>query len=222
MADRVAGQFVPSDDARVFLGRLTRLDPMAVVRLRPVAAIGSSPSRVALWACLPWGTLVTREVEGPAPGDATVAASALLDADDGQLPQRRDSEWRWPLPPEASEVMEEIPAETLRQVATAAAGTLRDVSAHGLAGRTVGVRVLREALLDHVPIVVSADGDDSARIEVPQRLVQAMVRMGFLGAEAADEPSVRVRVAGRWVGLSARYGTAWLPPKSGPLTVLTG
>jgi hypothetical protein len=47
------------------------------------------------------------------------------------------------------------------------------------------------------------------RLEIPQRLVQAVVRMGFLGS--GDVP-VRVRSAQRWVGLAARYGTAWLPP----------
>ena len=70
----------------------------------------------------------------------------------------------------------------------------------------MGERVLRDALLDHVPVVVT--GPDGERIEVSQRLVQAVVRMGFAGSDAA----VEVRVAGAWVGLAAGFGTAWYRP----------
>jgi hypothetical protein len=199
------------DDARVFLGRLTHLDPEAVVRLRPVGT--PAERRTALWARLPWGVLVTREVAAVAPGDVTVGAAALLAAG-GAVPGRRDAQWRWALPHRAGTVVEEIPGRQVRQVAAAAAGTLREVTETGLDGRRVGVRVLREALLDHVAIVVETRG---VRVEVPQRLVQAVVRMGFLGG-SGDLP-VRVRQDGRWVGLAAAYGTAWLPPMSDPLTV---
>jgi hypothetical protein len=116
-------------------------------------------------------------------------------------------------------VVEEVPGARLREVAAAAAGTLREVTQTGLEGRPVGVRVLREALLDHVAVVVETAG--VGRVEVPQRLVQALVRMGFLGpdeADQADEPPVRVRRADDWVGLAARFGTAWLPPPD-PLAV---
>jgi hypothetical protein len=56
-------------------------------------------------------------------------------------------------------VLEEIPAGSLRRVAEAAAGTLREVTTRGLQGRAVGVRVLREALLDHVPILMDGIAD---------------------------------------------------------------
>jgi hypothetical protein len=46
-------------------------------------------------------------------------------------------------------------------------------------------------------------------VEVSQRLVQAVSRMGFLGPADVDGPDTRVYVAGRWVGLSAPYGVAW-------------
>jgi hypothetical protein len=195
-------------DARVFLGRLTHLDPEALVRLRP-----TGPDRTALWARLPWGVLVTREVALASPADVTFGAGALLA---GRSPQRRDAEWRWPLPPRPGEVVEEVPAQRLREVAAAAAGTLREVTEAGLGGRVVGVRVLREALLDHVAVVVETG---TGSVDVPQRLVQAVVRMGFLGRPASDEPPIRVRRYGRWVGLAARYGTGWLPPPAGPLSV---
>jgi hypothetical protein len=51
-------------------------------------------------------------------------------------------------------------------------------------------------------------------VDVPQRLVQAVVRMGFLGRDPAAG-QVRVLRAGAWVGLAAPYGTAWLPPAGG-------
>jgi hypothetical protein len=34
--------------------------------------------------------------------------------------------------------------------------------------------------------------------------------MGFLGPADVDAPETRVCVAGRWVGLSAPFGVAWL------------
>lgn len=205
----MADQFVLPADARVFLGRLTRLDPGALVRLRPAPhGSGTDGPRTVLWANLPWRVLVTREVEGPAPGDVTVAAAALLAATDA-LPPRLDPQWRWPLPPGPGEVVEELPAAALRRVGAAAAGVLREAATGGLQGRAVGVRALRDALLDHVAIVVEGDG---APVRVRQRLVQAVLRMGFLGPAATDEPPVRVRRCGQWVGLVARYGTAWSPP----------
>jgi hypothetical protein len=53
--------------------------------------------------------------------------------------------------------------------------------------------------------VVSGTSDvDGAPFAVPQRLVQALVRMGFLGAA-----EVTVVTAGPWTGLAGSYGTAW-------------
>lgn len=194
-------------DAGAFLARLVRLDRQVPVRLR------SAGERTALWALLPWGVLVTREVAGPGPGDATVSAAALL-AELAQrgpaLPARRDADWRWPLPPARSTVVESVATAELSRLAKAAAGTLREVTAGGLAGRAVGQRVVRDALLDHVALVVTPDG--AGPVEVPQRLVQATSRMGFLGPAEEDGPYARVCVAGRWVGLSAPYGVAWLQP----------
>ena len=194
-------------DAGAFLARLTRLDRNVLVRLR------SSGEHTALWALLPWGVLVTRKVAGAGPGDATVSAAALLAALAGQspeLPVRRDADWRWPLPPPRSTAVEAVAAAELARLAEAAAGTLREVTASGLAGRAVGQRAVRDALLDHVALVVTrAEGEP---VEVSQRLVQAVSRMGFLGSSDQDGPATRVCVAGRWVGLSAPYGVAWLQP----------
>ncbi|MFI5936945.1 hypothetical protein [Actinoplanes sp. NPDC051494] len=194
-------------DAGAFLARLTRLDRALPVRLR------SGKGRTALWARLPWGVLVTRDVAGAGPGDATVAAAellAILASGGSDLPTRRDAAWRWPLPPAGIAVVESVAAAELSRLADAAAGTLREVTEGGLSGRSVGQRAVRDALLDHVALVVTPSGGDP--VEIPQRLVQAISRMGFLGPEAGERPSTRVCVAGRWVGLSAPYGVAWLQP----------
>jgi len=211
-------------DAGVFLARLTRIDPQALVRLRAAAG-----GRTALWARLPWSVLVTRTVVGAGPDDATVSAAALLtalNAGDGELPSRRDPEWRVPLPPSAGRVVEALPVTDVRRLATAAAGTVRAAATHGVRGRAVGQRLLRDALLDHVAVVVTgtpAADHGCARVEVPQRLVQAVARMGFLGTiagagagagDGADNKResgdiVQVRLVGPWVGLSAPYGVAW-------------
>lgn len=208
-------------DAAAFLARLTRLDPAAVVRLRSDRAAG----RTALWARLPWTVLVSRTVAGTGPGDATVSAAKLLaevTANGSDLPARRDAEWRWSLPPSAGRVVETIAAADLRRIAAAAADTLHAAAAEGVGGRAVGQRALRDALLDHVAVVVTRPAAETgagvggppepSRIEVSQRLVQAVVRMGFLGAgDVLSDEHAQVRLAGRWVGLSAPYGVAWLP-----------
>jgi hypothetical protein len=103
-----------------------------------------------------------------------------------------------------------VTAAELTRLADAAAGTLREVTAGGLAGRAVGQRAVRDALLDHVALVVTPAGGPP--VEVSQRLVQAIRRMGFLGPADVEGPDSRVLTAGRWVGLSAPYGVAWLQP----------
>lgn len=209
-------------DAAAFLTRLTHLDSAAVVRLR------SDPAdRTMLWGRLPWSVLVCRAVTGPGPGDATVAAAELLselDRNGGGLPSRRDADWRWPLPPDGGgRVIERVPSGELVRIAAAAAGALRTASAEGVGGRAVGERALRDALLDHIAIeVTEVAGPDAAPagpppaagnlVAVPQRLVQAMVRMGFLSRPGrTPDDQILVRTAGRWVGLSGPYGNAWLP-----------
>ncbi|MFC3500910.1 hypothetical protein ACFOOK_08035 [Micromonospora krabiensis] len=209
-------------DAGAFLARLVRLDPALPVRLRPAGG-----DRTALWARLPWQVLVVRTVAGAGPGDVTVAAAELLaelERSGPALPSRRDGEWRWPLPPAASRRVEKLPAGDVWRIARAAAGALRDATEHGVAGRVVGQRALRDALLDHVAVLVTPDDPPGPPVEVSQRLVQGLVRMGFLGspgvgghadaaappADAASPPAdVQVRVAGRWVGLVGPYGAAW-------------
>ena len=180
-----------------FLARLVRLDPDALVRLR-----GGGPGVVALWGRVPWGALATRQVPGPPLMDVTVGAAALLATlteRNQNLPAVRDRDWRWALPPNDGTTVEVLPAATVHRLGVAAADALR-------AGRgRAGDRVLRDALLDHVPIVVAtAEGE----LPVRQGLVQALLRMGFMTTDEGGE--VTVRRAGGWVGLAAEHGAVWL------------
>ncbi|MDG6102088.1 hypothetical protein Daura_44855 [Dactylosporangium aurantiacum] len=191
------------EDARAFLARAVRLDEGAVVRLRP-----AGDDRVTLWSRLPWGVLVSRGVPGRVDGDHTVLARELLTSLDGDLPTLRDDQWRWSIPGDPGTVVERIPAADIRRVGAAAADTLRTAAAEGVGGRAVGSRVLRDALLDHVPIIVTTAAGD--RVEIAQRLVQAVVRMGFLISERAGARDfVDVRKSGPWTALACAYGSAW-------------
>lgn len=202
-------------DAGAFLARLRRLDPAALVRIRP-----DGPGRLALWARLPWEVLVTRVVAGSSTADAAVSAGALLAvlrAGDVPLPPRLDARWRWALPAGGGRTVEVLPAAQVRRLGLAAERAVRAAAAGGVAGRAVGERAVRDALLDHEAIVVeSMSGSTLDRIAVPQRLVQAVLRMGFLGSrDDSPQSSVRVLAVGRFVGLAAEYGIAWYQKSAG-------
>jgi hypothetical protein len=209
-------------DAGAFLVRLVRLDPAALVRLRPAAGA------TEMWARLPFDVLATRRLRSSLTADVTLAAADLLaglekcpseegGSDPGGLP-RRDTEWRWALPPGRGTAVERIPAVELIRVAAAASRTLRQAAAEGVAGRPVGERVLRDALLDHVAITVT--GAEGERIDIPQRVVQGVVRMGFLGSLAygskvtTSGDSITVRLATGWIAIDASYGSVWYRPSS--------
>jgi hypothetical protein len=177
-----------------------------------------------MWAMLPFGVLVVRALPVGLDADTTVRASELLatleDPTVRTAPKPRDEAWLWPLPSSRGQSVEVLPAGELARVAAAASRTLREASHHGLAGRAVGERVIRDALLDHIPIVVT--GYRGEQVDVPQRMVQAVVRMGFLGDTSGNPPGsvtfgdnlVTVRLAASWIGLDASYGCAWYRPSS--------
>jgi hypothetical protein len=183
-----------------FVSRLLRLDPAAVVRLRPEPN-GSG----CAWAMLPFRVLVGRRLSQPPPSDITVRAAdlarALAAGEVGEL-ARRDEAWRWPVPSSPGRTVEHIPVAEVRRLAHAAARTVRQAMTEGVNGRAVGERALRDALLDHVAIVVT--GDDGERIEIPQRMVQALVRTGLLDpaprATMSDEPLGTETVTAKTVG----------------------
>lgn len=183
-----------ADRLSVFAARLSRFDPAAPIRLKDGWA----------WGRLPWDVLVRIAVEAPAPSDYVIDATSLE--------KRPDSDWRVALPPAAQKVVEVVPAAVVKGAADAAAQTLREVSSGGLAGRAVGQRVVRDALLDHVVITGRSDAD-GVEFSVSQRLVQAIVRMRLLEGDNVD-----VLVAGPWTGLGTSLGSAWHRATS-PLTV---
>ena len=222
-------------DAGAFLVRLVRLDPAALVRLRPEPtgarqALGAPEGRTEMWARLPFDVLATRRLASPVSGDVTVSAAELLAVLESMTPHapytpgqgelaglpRRDTEWRSALPPGRGVAIERIPAVELVRVAAAASRTLREAAAEGVGGRAVGERVLRDALLDHVAITVTAA--DGQRIDIAQRVIQGVVRMGFLGPVASgskvtnSDDYVTVRLAMGWTGIDASYGSVWYRP----------
>ncbi|WP_432830263.1 hypothetical protein [Dactylosporangium sp. CA-092794] len=195
-------------DAVAFLTRVARLDPGAVVRLRP-----AGEGAVTLWSRLPWGVLVCRGIPARVARDRTVSVRDLLAAVDGELPTSRDTDWRWSLPAVPGAAVERIPGADVVRVGRAAAQTVRTAAAEGVGGRPVGSRMLRDALLDHVPIVVTTEGE--RRIPVSQRLVQAVIRMGFTSSGPGD--FVDVRISGPWTALACAYGSAWHRAGGSPL-----
>jgi hypothetical protein len=208
----LAPESVP--DAGAFLARLIRLDPSALVRLRPIvpsdrpAPAGGPGGVVALWGQLPFDVLATRLVAGSVAGDTTVRAGELLAAlPGGPLPARRDADWRGALPPAGEPpLVESVPVEAVRAIAGSAATTLRDA-----AGRGTGERRVRDAILDHIAITLSSDGATSSRaVEVPTRVVTGLARMGFLGVEP-----VRFRADRGWLCAQATYGAVWFRRATG-------
>jgi hypothetical protein len=185
-------------DAGAFLARIVRLDPAALVRLRPYGE-----GTVALWTWLTIGALAVRVVPGTAPADAVVAAAALLDAPlgtDGTLPPRRDNEWRGPLPGGGFRRLDELPADVVAGLAAAGGRTFREAAA----GRSrSGARAVTDAVLDHVAVAVTGPGGETA--DVPQRAIQALSSLGFVGADP-----VPVDVTTAWLRLVGTYGAVHL------------
>ncbi len=187
-----------------FLARLVRLDPQSLVRVRAAE----------LWSSVPWNVLVTVPTTAPVQHDITVLAAAwlALDADDPSTLERLDAKWRAGTPSGPIVVRETLPVHVLRRVSEAAAETLRETESTGVRGRAVGARALRDALLDHVPIIVAADTDNATEVRVPQRIVQAVARMGFL---AGPGEAARVVTTGPWIGIATDRGSGWWRTQSG-------
>jgi hypothetical protein len=142
-------------------------------------------------------------VVGTGPRDAVVAASALQDAPLGvevPLPPRRDAEWRGPLPGTGFRRLDELPADVVARLAAAGERTFREAAA----GRSrSGARAVTDAVLDHVAVAVTGPGAETA--DVPQRAVQALSSLGFVGTDP-----VAVDVTAAWLRLVGTYGAVHL------------
>ena len=198
-----AGGPADGGDAAAFLGRVTALDPGALVRLR------DGGGRVTGYAQLPFGVLVSRTVAGSVrPADVTVTAADLLGAVEplhgrggkAPLPASRDMAWRAALPPLSGwQRLDEVPGDVIRSLVRAGAETLRAVPADATASAG-------ESLLDHEALTVSA-GDRT--VAVPLRALTALAKMGFLGRGAgggAQEPT-------SWSSPRRAAGSGW-PPRT--------
>jgi hypothetical protein len=202
----MSGPGVPVDHRRdigVFLARVTRLDPAALVRVRPAGR-----EHLTLWAQLPFDVLVARTVAGSWTEDVTVAAAELLDAvsagplvgspDTLELPRRRDTDWRGSLPPQRGwQPLDTVPADIVRRLVAAGEQAFR--AAGGGVAQAAG-----ESLLGHETLRVRGDTAGAPEIAVPFRLLLGLARMAVLG----DEP-VAVSVQGPWLRLTAQHGIVY-------------
>jgi hypothetical protein len=196
-------------DLAAFVGRVVRLDPTAVVRLR----VGGG-TRVTAWATTPFDVLATRSVPASlAPNDVTVPATVLLTALSVDRAQTVDlgvgGVWQGLLPPDDGwAAVDAVPAAELEALAE------RGLT---LARENAGPLGPPASLLDQTVLTVSAAKDtslgrpESGRpVNVPLRCLFALSGMGFLGAsDVAPDGSpevVRVAATPSWLRLDARYG----------------
>lgn len=187
-------------DLAQFVGRVVRLDPTGVVRLR-----AREDGTVAVFATTGFDVVASRTVEGTlSPVDTTVNAADLLTAlavlreptvDPGFAV---DASWRSALPP----------VHGFRHVDDVPSTLLAELSAQGveLSREHAGPQGPPPSLLDSTVLTVRAGGVDAPdEVGVPLRCVFALSGMGFVG-EGGTDP-VRVRVTDGWLRLDARYGS---------------
>lgn len=186
-------------DLTVFVERVLRLDPDAVIRLRARA-----DGTIGIWAATGFGVLAARAVTGSVrPGDFTCSADVLrtgLRAPDeygcSEAGYSMDSAWQTALPPETGFVhLDDVPAAALADLARQGAELAREHA--GPQGPPV-------SLLDQEVLQVSSADEAAA---VPMRCVLALAAMGFMSD--AEEEVVRVRLAPAWLRIDARFGSVF-------------
>jgi hypothetical protein len=197
---------VPDADDRAdlgtFIGRVVRLDPTAVVRLRAAAG-----DRVTAWATTPFDVLASRSVPGSLePDDVVAPASVLLTALSVERAATIDpgtgGVWQGLLPPDDGwSVVDTVPAAELEALTERGLTLARD---------NAGPLGPPASLLDQTVLTVSAATPDPAAkvppVKVPLRCLFALSGMGFLGASDGDAETVRVSATPAWLRLDARFG----------------
>lgn len=196
-------------DLAVFVRRVIRLDPAAVIRLRKRA-----DGLIGAWAATGFDVLVTKAVAGTLqPGDVTCGADQLgrslgESAPDGGVDTGypMDSAWRAALPPEAGFVhLDDVPVAAFAALAREGADLAREHA---------GPQGPPPSLLDQEVLTVSAGGE---LVGVPMRCVMALAAMGFIPDDADDV--VRVRVMPTWLRIDARFGSVFRR-RGGPALLL--
>ena len=185
-------------DLGTFVGRVVRLDPMSVVRLR------AGNGRVVAWATTPFDVLATRAVTGTLdPDDVVAPATGLLTALSVDRAATVDPGmgglWQGELPPDQGwAAVESVPAAELEAL------TERGLT---VARENAGPLGPPASLLDQTVLTVSAAAVPG-QVKVPLRCLFALSGMGFLGApEDLDRAeTVRVSATPAWLRLDARYG----------------
>lgn len=211
-------------DVGAFCVRVLRLDPSGLVRLRTVG------ERVTLYSMLPLDVLVSLTVQAGQSGasDLTVTVADLLNAIEGvafsgRQPDQvddssstrsghplvlaatsvRDGAWRGTLPPLAGwSRLDLVPVTAI--AAAVRAGNAAFESARG----RPDAAAVGGTLLDHQTLRVS---DGERRVTLPLRVLYAVWRMGFLGADPAGSAShcaVSVTTGG-WTRLAAPHGSVY-------------
>jgi hypothetical protein len=191
--------------------RRAAADNASLVRIRLAGAANSAPDAAGTASALvrmPFGVLVARTVPAH-PGtdvDVVVSVSELLDFCDGTAPTApspRDAEWRGGSPPATGwRRIDTVPDDVIRGLVRAGAAALKEAAAREGVPDAQPRAEVADALLDSVVLTVS-DGLDSAEISLRQ--VSAVTRMGFL----PHGSHVAVDLSGRWVRLTAHYGSAY-------------
>lgn len=194
---------IPDPDQRsdlaVFVQRVLRLDPAAVIRLRT-----RSDGLIGAWAATGFDVLAARSVAGVLqPGDITCGADVLsrnLDTagDDGRIDTGypMDSAWRTALPPEAGFVhVDDVPADVVATLAREGADLSREHA---------GPQGPPTSLLDQEVLTVS---DGTEAVAVPMRCVMVLAAMGFMPDTVGEV--VRVRMMPAWIRIDARFGSVF-------------
>ncbi|GAA3225126.1 hypothetical protein GCM10017691_13730 [Pseudonocardia petroleophila] len=188
---------IPDADERgdlgAFIGRVVRLDPVAIVRLRAANGV------VTAWASTPFDVLATRSVHGSLdPADVTLPASSLLTALSveraGVVDPGSGGLWQGELPPvDGWGAVDAVPAEEIEKLTERGLAVARE---------NAGPMGPPASLLDQTVLTVTADTGPA--VKVPMRCLFALSGMGFVAGDAGD--AVRVSATGTWLRLDARYG----------------
>jgi hypothetical protein len=191
----------PLAELAPLLRRAVTLDPAGITRLR------IQPDVATVLVRLPFAVLAGRRISGQfgAVHDGSYRSDELLGWLDGaaDLPPDQGAQWRSALPPDAGwRRLEVVPDDVVRGLVRQGAMTLKQAAEReGVPGAQPRSEVA-DVLLDSVVLTATNDAD---RVDVSLRSLSALLRMGFL----ARGSHLAVDVSGRWVRLTASYGSVY-------------